>query len=182
MENLISRLKRSVLLQLFTIGLRYIIGASFVYASIFKIEGIRFMPKPGANTPMNSLSHFFEAMYQATIYWHFLGFGQLVAGFLLMSQAFSTLDAVSTLPIILNIVVITISFQSTNILIITSLMLLSNIYLLLWDWNRLKFIIIPEPLPYIDDNPAFSKRKGWTYLGLVMFFAVVAFRLIQTHH
>jgi hypothetical protein len=40
MENLISRLKQSLLLQLFTINLRYLLGSAFVYASIFKLNGI----------------------------------------------------------------------------------------------------------------------------------------------
>ncbi|MEO7211430.1 hypothetical protein [Mucilaginibacter sp.] len=182
MEKSISRLKQNLLLQLFTINLRYLIGSSFVFASIFKIEGIRFMPQPGKNVPTGSLPHFFEAMYQADIYWHFIGWGQLIAGFLLMSQTFSTLGAVAFFPIMLNIFVITISFQSPNILLITFLMLLSNVYLLLWDWNKLKFIFLPEPLPYLDDNPAFSKWKGWTYSGLALFVAIVAFRLFQIHH
>jgi len=182
MENLISRLKQNLLLQLFTIGLRYLLGAAFVFASIFKIEGIRFMPPPSENAPMNTLAHFFEAMYQAGIYWHFVGWGQLMAGFLLMSQAFSTLGAVAFFPIMLNIFVITISFQSPNILLITFLMLLSNGYLLLWDWNKLKFIFLPGQRQYWDDNTAFSKYKSWTYLGLFLFFAVVSLRLFQIHH
>ena len=182
MENSVSRLKQNLLLQLFTIGLRYLLGSAFVYASIFKIEGIRFMPKPGINEPVGSLSHFFEAMYQAGIYWHFIGWGQLIAGFLLMSQAFSTLGAVTFFPMILNIFVITISFDSPNILLITTLMLISNVYLLLWDWNRLKFIVLPGQQPYLDDHAAFSKWKGWTYSGLLLFLAVVSFRLFKIHH
>jgi uncharacterized membrane protein YphA (DoxX/SURF4 family) len=182
MENFVSKLKQKLLLQLFTIGLRYLLGSAFVFASIFKIEGIRFMPPPGKNTPVNTLAHFFEAMYQAGIYWHFVGWGQLIAGFLLMSQAFSTLGAVSFFPVMLNIFVITISFNSPNILLITSLMLLSNVYLLLWDWNKLKFIFLPGQRPYLDDNSPFSKWKGWTYTGLLLFFAVVSLRLFQIHH
>jgi len=181
MKNSISRLKQNLLLQLFTIGLRYLLGSSFVYASIFKISGIRFTPQSGENAPINTLPHFFEAMYQAGIYWHFIGWGQLIAGILLMSQVFSTLGAVAFFPIMLNIFVITISFESPGILLITSLMLLSNVYLLLWDWNKLKFIFLPEPRPYLDDNTAFLKWKGWTYSGLLLFFAIVSLRLFQTH-
>nr|WP_294948435.1 hypothetical protein [uncultured Mucilaginibacter sp.] len=182
MENAISKLKQYRLLQLFTIGLRYVLGSAFVYASIFKIEGIRFMPKPGENTAAGTLAHFFEAMYQAGIYWHFIGWGQLIAGFLLMSQAFSTLGAVAFCPIILNIFVITISFNSPGILLVTTLMLVANAYLLLWDWNKLKFIVLPGQQLYFDDNAAFSKWKGWMYGGLLLFVAVVSFRLFQIHH
>jgi uncharacterized membrane protein YphA (DoxX/SURF4 family) len=181
MKNLVSGLKQNRLLQLFTIGLRYLLGSAFVFASIFKIEGIRFTPHSGENAPIDTLPHFFEAMYQAGIYWHFIGWGQMIAGLLLMSQAFSTLGAVTFFPIMLNIFVITISFESPNVLLITSLMLLSNVYLLLWDWNKLKFIFLSEPWPYLDDNTALSKWKGWTYSGLFLFFAVVSLRLFQIH-
>ncbi|MEO6286297.1 MAG: hypothetical protein ABIN80_26160 [Dyadobacter sp.] len=182
MGNIISRLKQNWLLQLFTIGLRYLLGSAFVYASIFKIQGIRFTATSGENTPIGTLPHFFETMYQAGIYWHFIGWGQLLAGFLLMSQAFSTLGAAAFLPIILNIFIITTSFNSPTILLITFLMSLSNVYLLVWDWNKLKFIVLPEPLHYSDDTALLSKWKGWTYAGLVLFVAVVSLRLFQIHY
>ncbi len=178
MQKQISNLKQYKLVQLFTIGLRYVFGASFVFASIFKIEGIRFTPESGENDPIDSLSHFFEAMYRAGLYWHFIGWGQLIVGFLLMSQLFSTLGAVAFFPMMLNIFIITISFNSTNILIITFLMLLGNIYLLLWDWNKLKYVVLINPQSYIDDNNEFSKHRIWTYLGIFFFIVVIFIRKV----
>ena len=183
MEKIISKLKQNRILQVLTILLRYLLGSSFVFASIFKIEGIRFTPESGENEPIDSLNHFFETMYQAGVYWNFIGWGQLIVGFLLMSQIFSTAGAVAFLPLILNIFVITISFDSTNILIITSLMVLGNIYLLLWDWNKLKFIALPNPQNYIDNNNEFSNRKIWAYLGILFFFMVIFIRkMVLTNH
>jgi uncharacterized membrane protein YphA (DoxX/SURF4 family) len=177
MKKIISKLKQIRVIQFFTISLRYLLGSSFVYASIFKINGIRFTPESGESAPIDSLSHFFEAMYRSGLYWHFIGWGQLLAGFLLMSHIFSTLGAVVFFPIMLNIFIITISFKSTGILIITFLMLLANIYLLLWDWNKLKFIALPNPQNYDDNNTEFSKWKIWTYLGVSLFFIVVLVRM-----
>jgi uncharacterized membrane protein YphA (DoxX/SURF4 family) len=183
MQNLISKLKQSRILQLFTILVRYLLGASFVFASIFKIQGIRFTPESAINAPIDSLEHFFETMYQRPHYWNFIGCAQLMVGFLLMSQIFSTAGAVAFFPIITNIFVITISFQSPNILLITFLMVCGNIYLLLWDWNKLKFIILPNPQNYIDNNNEFFKRKIWTYLGILLFFTVIFIRkVVLTKH
>lgn len=176
MENLILRLKQYPILQLFAIALRNLLGSSFVYASIFKIYGIRFTPASGENAPIDTLPHFFEAMYQAGLYWQFLGWGQLIAGFLLMSHTFSTLGAVLFFPIMLNIFIITISFDSTGVLIITSCMLLANLYLLVWDWNKLKFVVLPQPRHYVDDSTEFSKRKIWTYFGVALFALIVLLR------
>ncbi|MBC7777682.1 MAG: hypothetical protein H7246_19765 [Phycisphaerae bacterium] len=179
MEKLISRLKQSKILQIFTISLRYLLGSSFVHASIFKILGIRFTLKSGEGAPINTLAHFFEAMYQSGIYWYFIGWGQLIAGFLLMSQIFSTLGAIAFFPIMLNIFIITIKFENTNILIITSLILLANIYLLLWDWNKLKFIVLPKPDNYSDNNAEFLQRKVWIYLGVLFFLITVLIRIFK---
>lgn len=179
MERLISKLKQIIFFQLFTILLRYLLGAAFVYASVFKILGIRFTQKSGESAPINTLPHFMEAMYQSGYYWYFIGWGQFVVSFLLLSQLFSTLGAVAFFPIMLNIVVITTSFDSVNILIITCLMLLANIYLLLWDWNKLKFIVLPQPENYYDNNAEFSKRKIWIYLGLSLFLIVTLRRFVQ---
>jgi uncharacterized membrane protein YphA (DoxX/SURF4 family) len=176
MEEQISRLKQIKILQIFTISIRYLLGTSFVWASIMKIQGIRFTPHSAENEPINTLNHLFESMYQAGLYWHFIGWGQLIAGFLLMSQRFSTLGAVVFFPIMLNIFIITISFNWVGVLTITLLMLLVNIYLLLWDWNKLKFIVLPNPQNYIDNNAEFSKRKVWTYVGIFYFFFVVLIR------
>lgn len=110
MEKLITVFKQHKIFQFVTILIRYVLGASFVHVSIFKIQGERFMPEPSKNESMKSLSYFFETMYQTDIYWHFIGWGQLIAGFLLMSQIFSTIGAVAFFTIMLNIFIITISF------------------------------------------------------------------------
>ncbi|MCR9013571.1 hypothetical protein [Aquiflexum gelatinilyticum] len=178
METMISKFKQIKVLHLFAIIIRYLLGGSFVHASIFKIRGIRFTPESGENSPIDTLPYFFEAMFQAGNYWQFLGWGQLIAGFLLMSQVFSTLGAVAFFPIMLNIFVITISFESTGILIITSLMLLGNIYLLLWDWDKLKFIVLPRPGNYIPVPQEFSDKKTWIYLGFVLCGLIIISRIL----
>ena len=177
METLISNLKQYKILQIFTISIRYLLGTSFVWASIFKIQGRRFTPQSAENEPINSLNHLLESMYQSGIYWHFIGWIQLMAGFLLMSQRFSTLGAVVFFPIMLNIFILTTSFNSVGILTITFLMSLINVYLLLWDWNKLKFIALTNPKNYIDNDADFSKRKIWTSVGFFYFFMTVLIRV-----
>ncbi len=168
MEKLLENLKQKRLFQIFTIGLRYLIGSAFVFASIVKIEGQRFTSESGENSPINSAWHFFETMYRSGLYWHFIGWGQLFAGFLLMSQIFSTLGAVAFFPIITNVFFITISYPFGGTPFITFLMLLGSIYLLLWDWDKLKVLVYPlvnyqhKPIP-------FMQRRVWMYLGFFYF-------------
>ncbi|HRH42478.1 MAG TPA: hypothetical protein PKY82_12700 [Pyrinomonadaceae bacterium] len=182
MEKFIFKIKQIAIFQLFTIFLRYLLGSAFVWASILKLKGIRFTPFSGENSPINSLPHLLESMYQSGFYWHFIGVGQIVAGFLLMSQIFSTLGAIAYFPIILNIVVLTTYFDSPGILAITSLMFLANIYLLFWDWNKLKFVVLNDPGDYTDQTTQLLGNRIWIYLGILLFIAIVVFRILTTRN
>jgi uncharacterized membrane protein YphA (DoxX/SURF4 family) len=182
MEKFIFRLKTLKHFQIFTIFVRYLLGAAFVWASILKIRGVRFTPQSGENMPVGSLPHLLESMYRSGYYWYFIGWAQLAAGFLMMSQVFSTLGAIVYFPIMLNILLITTAFQSPEVLTITSLMLLANIYLLLWDWNRLKFIVLNKPGEYADPVTRFSKQRIWTYAGILLCIAIAIFRIISTNN
>ncbi|MCP9769592.1 hypothetical protein EGI22_16945 [Lacihabitans sp. LS3-19] len=173
----ISSLKRIKNLQIFTIFLRYLIGAAFVFASIVKIHGMRFTSDSGADSPINSAWHFFETMYASGLYWKFLGWGQLIAGFVLMTQRWSTIGAILFLPIIANVFVITISYEFAGTPVITFLMLLANIYLLIWDWNKLKLLFSNHNFDYRDDNPPFSKLNTWAFLGLFYFLLILFMRI-----
>ena len=168
--------------QVFTIFVRNLLGIAFVWSSILKIRGVRFTPESGESMPIDSLYHLLESMYRSGFYWYFIGWGQFIAGFLIMSQAFSTLGAIIYFPIMLSIFIITISFQSLSILAVTSLMLLANIYLLLWDWNRLKFLILFKPGVYTDHATAFSSQKMWTYSSIVLCIGIAIFRFVSTGH
>ncbi len=168
MEKLLENFKQKRLFQIFTIGLRYLIGSAFVFASIVKIEGHRFTSESGENAPINSAWHFFETMYRSGIYWNFIGWGQLFAGFLLMSQIFSTLGAVAFFPIIANVFFITISYSFGGTPFITFLMFLGNIYLLLWDWDKLKVLVYPS-VNYHNKPIPFMQRRAWMYLGFFYF-------------
>lgn len=182
MEQLLFKFKSLKVFQIFTIFIRYLLGTAFVWAGILKMKGVRFEPQSGEHTPIDSLSHLLEAMYRSGFYWHFVGWGQFIAGFLIMSQIFSTLGAIMYFPIILSIFILTTAFESPVFLIMTSSMLLANIYLLLWDWNRLKFIILNKPDNYFDQSTHFSRKKIWAYVGIFLFTVISIFRVINTRH
>jgi hypothetical protein len=175
-----ANLKSYKSFQLFTIFTRYLLGTAFVWASILKIKGIRFEPQSGEDAPIHSLSHLLESMYRSGFYWSFIGWGQFLAGFLIMSQVFSTLGAVVYFPIILSICILTTAFESPVFILMTSSMLLANLYLLLWDWNRLKFIVVNKPGPFVDQIAGFSKQKIWTYAGIVLFLIITVCRFAST--
>ncbi|MCC5613172.1 hypothetical protein LC612_42470 [Nostoc sp. CHAB 5834] len=170
-------MKRLIAVQLFTVYLRYLLGAAFVFASIVKIQGQRFTTSSGSNAPIDESWHLFETLYQSGLYWHFIGWGQCLAGFLLMTQFFSTLGAVLFLPIILNIFVITISYYFAATPIITFFMLLANIYLLIWDWPRLRMVVWPFQSTFVQVDYPLLKMSSWIFLGLFYFGLTIYVKL-----
>ena len=84
------------------------------------------------------IGFFFEALYRTGFYWKFLGLCRFAAAMLLLIPRTATVGALVYFPLILNIFVITVSLGFSGTPFITGLMLLANIYLLCWDYDKLK--------------------------------------------
>jgi hypothetical protein len=179
----IDRLKSYRILQVFVVYLRYLIGFSWVYASIVKIQSERFTSVDGIHAPINSAWHMFETFYQSGIYWNFIGWSQLFIGGLLLTQRFSLLGAVYGLPIAANIFVITLSYDFAGTPIITGLMLLGIMFLLLWDIQNLQVLLLPRDFTYsTPDKNAVINHKNWMYLGLVYFLGTILNKVYFNTH
>lgn len=179
MFSLIDYLKRQLLVKLFVIYLRYLIGFAFVFASIVKIRGERFTRIP----PTEPVGYFFEAMYQSGFYWNFLGWAQLISGALLVSQRFSTIGAFAFFPVILNVCLIThsVNFGSGTPLI-TTLMLLGTIFLLLWDYKKWFILFQRDHTIYLDltkePEDKLMNDNIWTLAGVLFVLLTVAVQLV----
>ena len=166
-------LKSSLLLQLGIIYTRYLVGGAFVFASLIKIKGHRFTQIADTGEG-HSIGHFFEMMYQSGLYWQFIGWAQLLAGLLLLTQRYALLGALVYSSIIANIFVITVSYDFAGTSIITGLMLLAGLLLLAWDWNRLR-VVANLPVVTETTSPLFESRL-WEVLGLTMFVFTAGYR------
>ena len=175
MDIFIQKLKNRIWAQLLIIYTRYLIGTTFVFASIIKIKGKRFTTDSGAVYPIDSAWHFFETMYQSGLYWQFIGYGQLFAGFLLMTQRYSKLGALLFLPIIGNIFVITLSYYFAYTPVITGLMFTANLALVAWDWDELKVLVNKNP--YISERDRLEDHRVWEWTGAALFLFTVTYRI-----
>ncbi|UKJ09337.1 hypothetical protein [Solitalea lacus] len=180
MEQLVSHMRTKHWLNIFIIYSRYLIGGAFVFASFVKIKGERFYGSDGTHNPVNSMPHFFETLYQSGIYWQFLGWSQLIAGMILMTQRFATLGALLFYPIILNIFLITISYNFKGTPFITCLMLLANTLLIIWDLHKFKPLLNNQNRVETFTHPV-EKNNIWMFLGIILFITTVAFRLIYNN-
>ena len=179
MFRLIDFLKQQLLVKLFVIYLRYLIGFAFVFASIVKIRGERFTSIP-ASEPVG---YFFEAMYQSGFYWNFLGWAQLISGALLMSQRFSTVGAMVFFPVILNVCLITHSVDfGSGTPTITTLMLLGTTFLVLWDYKKWMILFQRDHTIYLDmtkePEDKLMNDGIWTIAGVLFVLLTVTIQLV----
>jgi uncharacterized membrane protein YphA (DoxX/SURF4 family) len=132
-----ARVKGQRYLKIFTVLTRVLLALGFLPSGLTKVAGNRFTIL-GVDNPVG---FFFEAMYRTGFYWRFLGLCQLAAAALLLIPRTATIGALVYFPLILNIFVITVSLHFNGTPFITGLMLLANLYLLCWDYDKLKHLI-----------------------------------------
>ncbi len=133
-ENIHDVIRHKKLFVLFTWGTRILLALSFIPSGIKKFLGERFTILD-IESP---IGFFFEALYRTGWYWNFLGFMQLLVALLLLIPRTSFLGAILYFPIIVNIFIIVVAMHFTGTPYIVGLMLLANLYLLFWDYNKIK--------------------------------------------
>ncbi|MDQ2795478.1 MAG: hypothetical protein M3Y12_15935 [Bacteroidota bacterium] len=168
-------MKSALLLQLGLIYTRYLVGGAFVFASLIKIKGHRFTQMDGTVAGHNP-GYFFEMMYQSGLYWQFIGWAQLLAGLLLLTQRYALLGALVYVPIMANIFIITISYDFGGTPVITGLMLLAGLLLLAWDWNRLR-VVLNQPAVSETTSPLFESQL-WEVVGAGLFVFTAGYRAL----
>ena len=134
--------RRQVWLGRFAVLIRLLLALGFLPSGWTKLAGNRFTHLPVEDP----VGFFFEALYRTGCYWNFLGFIQLLAAALLLIPRWTTLGAVLYFPIILNIFLITLSMRFQGTPVITGLMLLGSLYLLCWDYDRLRPLFARAPV------------------------------------
>jgi hypothetical protein len=98
--------------------------------------GERFTALPN-NHP---LGHYLEALHHTGYYYPFIGVVQVITAILLLIPRTALLGALMYFPIIANICILAyaVRFEGTRI---TTFMLMANLSLLVWDYDRLKHIL-----------------------------------------
>lgn len=126
-------------LRVLTVIVRVLLALAFVPSGLVKRVGNPFTTLPTSDP----VGYFFAGFFSAVGYYRFVGVAQWVAGALLIIPRTATLGAFVYLPIIVNIFAITLaigpSFAGTRA--VTGALLMANVFLLCWDWDRWKHIL-----------------------------------------
>lgn len=135
LENFYHEAKQNRWFSYFAIFCRIMLALSFIPSGIVKIMGERFTALPN-NHP---LGHYLEALHHTGYYYTFIGVLQVSIALLLLVPRTSLLGALLYFPVIVNICVLTyaVRFEGTRII---TFMVLANLYLLFWHYDRLKQI------------------------------------------
>lgn len=177
-EEIYYEAKSDKWFQGFAVFCRIALAASFLPAGFVKIMGERFAVGLPSNNP---LGHYFDALYLTGYYYTFIGVVQIITAILLLIPRTSLLGALMYFPIIINICVLTYAtrFDGTRI---NTMMALASLFLLIWDYDRLKHIL---PFKQPKANPPILKNLLGKRLRVIFFgscFAVLAFIIIGTFY
>lgn len=104
------------------------LGLAFVASGLRKVPGIHFTALPDSN-PVGA---FFSLMESMPLYWHFIGFYQIIVGILALLNHWAALSGVLMLPVTVNIFLVSLALDMRGTPVITALMLIGNIYYMLW--------------------------------------------------
>ncbi|QKJ29094.1 DoxX family protein [Mucilaginibacter mali] len=162
----------------FAVFCRVSLAVGFLVAGYVKIIGERFAAGLPSNNP---LGHYFDALHTTGYYYTFIGIGQIIVAILLLIPRTALLGALMYFPIIINICVLTYATRFDGTRIIT-LMVLANLFLLVWDYDRIKHIL---PFGRSATDPSVAKQPVGKRLRLIFFgggFAIAAFVIAGTFY
>lgn len=174
LDQLHTTARQNKWLQYFTTFNRIALAAGFLPAGFVKITGERFTSL-SSNHPMG---HYLEALHHTGYYYTFIGIAQITAAILLLIPRTVTLGALIYFPIIINISILSLAVRFEGSLLTSPLMVLSNLYLLCWNYDKLKFIL---PIKHTINNTEIPPQKTISNKFPVTFFAgVIAAIIIVT--
>jgi uncharacterized membrane protein YphA (DoxX/SURF4 family) len=154
-----ARIRRIVVLRHFTAFTRVLLAVGFIPPGLTKILGNPFTMLG----PEHPVGLFFSVFQGAGLWYHFVGWGQVGAAVLLLFPRTATLGAVVYLPIIVNIAMVTTAIDFAGTVVVTWLMTLACLYLLAWDFDRLRAILPRAERP--GALPSLRKLLAYPLLG-----------------
>jgi uncharacterized membrane protein YphA (DoxX/SURF4 family) len=178
MEETYYEAKSDKWFQNFAVFCRIALAASFLPAGYIKIIGERFAAGLPSNNP---LGHYFDALHLTGYYYTFIGIVQIITAILLLIPRTSLLGALMYFPIIINICALTYAtrFDGTRL---NTMMVLASLFLLVWDYDRIKYIL-PFKQPKMNSavlKKSVSKRLRFIFFGGCL--AVISIIIVGTFY
>ena len=162
---------------LFSIFCRLTLAFAFIASGMVKIIGERFASGLSEIHPMGA---YLEALHQTGYYYTFIGLVQVAAAILLLIPRTVALGALLYFTIIVNIWVLSFAVRFEGSIVTSPLMVLANLYLLVWNYDRLRYILPFKKIPslgIIKKPVKYSTKFPWAFFTgvLITVMLTVAF-------
>lgn len=175
LDNIHNNVKSNKWFRYFAIFNRIALAAGFIPSGLTKVFDERFT----SLSVKHPMGNYLEALYHTGYYYPFIGYLQVAAAVLLLIPRTATLGAVIYFPIILNICILSLAVGFDGSLVTSPLMVLANLYLLCWDYDKLKFILPFNKLPASGNNSIDIERSNKFPLKFFIgVFVTVAFTVL----
>jgi uncharacterized membrane protein YphA (DoxX/SURF4 family) len=165
-DQLHVQAKQNRWLRYFTVFIRIALAFGFFTAGMVKIMGERFAGGLSINHPMG---RYLEALSHTGFYYPFIGVIQVLAAMLLLIPRTALLGAILYFPIILNICILSLAVRFEGSLLTSPLMVLANLYLLCWDYDKLKYLFLKSAKPEVLNN----KFPALFFAGAIPIMAIL---------
>ncbi len=173
-ENFYITIKANRWYWLFSIFCRVTLAFGFIMAGMVKIMDERFASGLSEIHPMGS---YLVALYHTGYYYTFIGIIQVLAAILLLIPRTVTLGALVYFPIILNICILSFAVRFEGSLVTSTLMVFANLFLFVWNYDKLKYII---PFKHSPNYLILEKPKKYSYKFPYLFVSAVIITIIAT--
>lgn len=164
LDQIHSEIRQNRWLWLFSIFCRLVLILGFIPSGLTKIMGERFASGLSVNHPMG---HYLEALHHTGYYYTSIGIAQITAAILLLIPRTVTIGAMLYLPIIFNICILSFAVRFDGSHMTAPLMVLANLYILFWNYDRVKLIL---PFKNIPDQVIIETPKKYSSKFPVLFF------------
>ncbi len=173
-ETFYFQIKANRWYWLFSIFCRLSLAYAFIFAGMVKILGERFASGLSIIHPMGA---YLEALHHTGYYYTFIGVAQVIAAILLLIPRTVLLGALIYFPIIFNIWILSFAVRFEGSFVSSPLMVLANLYLLVWHYDRLKYIL---PIKNFSNYRMFEKPKKYSNKFPFIFSGIVLLTIIIT--
>lgn len=174
LEEIYYEAKSDKWLKRFAVFCRIALAAGFIPAGFVKIMGERFAAGLPSNNP---LGHYFDALHLTGYYYTFIGVVQIITAILLLIPRTSFLGALMYFPVIINICVLAYATRFDGTRLVT-MMVLASLFLLIWDYDRLKHILPfkqPQTDPYVLKKSPNKRLRILFFGGCISLLAIIIF-------
>lgn len=143
-------------------------------AGMVKITGERFA---GGLSDIHPMGAYLEALHHTGYYYTCIGIAQVIAAVLLLIPRTVTLGALLYFPIIVNIWLLSYAVRFEGSMVTSPLMVLANLYLLTWNYDKLRYIL---PLRQFSNLGIIRKPVKYSTKFPFLFFAGVVITVATT--